>query len=422
MELVNEFESRYDEMAKYDMKYPEKVKGCKFLDMASLELREKQMMLTAARDLTFEKIEKALRRVFGSNQSISDSNFDELVPSQPSSSTSIKTEAFMSNRYSKFQKRKTTDSKPYKKNPIDRSGNITKCRNCESVHHYVADFPVPFENKRQKATESHFVSSEKNGPKSCEDSDVQESLISIALLVGGVLLQQSRNCAILDTACTGTVCGQLWWEVFYESIPENLKKMVKYENSETKIMFGNMESQKAIMKITFPARIGSKLCTITSDVVLSELPFFLSKQAMKKAGMKLNLSEDKVIVFGETIPLSCTSSRHFLLQLSDNKVNEVFLARPNGDLDEKSLWKLHIQFGHCSNLNLEKLLKNGKYKCAKENLDEIYTHCETCTTNSKPVIKPITCVPISCSPNEVVAIDLHQLGLVCSSHLHIQSV
>ena len=131
---------------------------------------------------------------------------------------------------------------------------------------------------------------------------------------------------------------------------------------------------------------------------------------MKKAGMKLNLSEDKVIVFGETIPLSCTSSGQYLLQLSDNKVNEVFLARPNGDLDKKSLWKLHIQFGHCSKLNLEKLLKNGKYKFAKENLDEIYTHCETCITNSKPVIKPITCVPISCSPNEVVAIDLHQLG------------
>ena len=167
-----------------------------------------------------------------------------------------------------FQKRKTTDSKPYKKNPIDRSGNITKCRNYESVYHYVADCPVPFENKRQKATESHFVSSEKSGPKSCEDSDVH----SIALIAGGVLLQQSRNCAILDTACTGTVCGQLWWEVFYDSIPENLKKMVKYENSETKIMFGNMESQKAIMKITFPARIGSELCTITSDVVLSELP------------------------------------------------------------------------------------------------------------------------------------------------------
>ena len=73
------------------------------------------MALTAARDLTFEEIEKTLRRIFGSNQSISDSNFDELVPSQPSSSTNIKTEAFMKNRYSKFQKRKTTDSKPYKR-------------------------------------------------------------------------------------------------------------------------------------------------------------------------------------------------------------------------------------------------------------------------------------------------------------------
>ena len=58
MEFVNEFESRYDEMAKYDMKYPKKVKRCKLLDMASL--REKQMVLTAARDLTFEEIEKAL--------------------------------------------------------------------------------------------------------------------------------------------------------------------------------------------------------------------------------------------------------------------------------------------------------------------------------------------------------------------------
>ena len=95
-----------------------------------------------------------------------------------------------------------------------------------------------------------------------------------------------------------------------------------------------------------------------------ELPVLLSKEAMKKAGMMINFTNDSAQILGFHINLEITSSGHHTsISLSktrnflNNNINQeeekVFMAV---DVDKMSyqekekmaMFKLHNQFGHPS--------------------------------------------------------------------------
>ena len=117
------------------MEQPDSVLAFKALDNASLEEKERQMVLSACQDLEYDAMKSALRRIFGEGGS---------------SSTSIKTEhAYFSSfkqrgRYQTGQHSST----PYQrtmyqrgKNPIGKDGKITRCSSCGSVNHYYRNCP-----------------------------------------------------------------------------------------------------------------------------------------------------------------------------------------------------------------------------------------------------------------------------------------
>ena len=54
---------------------------------------------------------------------------------------------------------------------------------------------------------------------------------------------------------------------------------------------------------------------LNTDVVVSDIPLLLSRKSMKNADMTLDLKNDKVTIFGETIRLivKCQDIMQFLL-------------------------------------------------------------------------------------------------------------
>ena len=58
---------------------------------------------------------------------------------------------------------------------------------------------------------------------------------------------------------------------------------------------------------------------IKTDVVASEIPLLLSRSAMKKTQMKLDLHDDKANIFGQDVYLEITASGHCCIKLECEK-------------------------------------------------------------------------------------------------------
>ena len=211
------------------------------------------------------------------------------------------------------------------------------------------------------------------------------------------------------------------------SLTDSLRKEVITNDSNTVIVFGSMQTQKAIMKATFPVMIANKKSTITSDVIDGELPLLLSKSAMKKAGVVFNVVTDVVEVLSKSMKLKTSSSGYYLLPLfpNDGKYNALestlALMATKDVICEKNLQKLHVQLAHCSKNALERLLRNADLSFDSQKIGAVIEKCHVCAKNSKPDPKPVVGLPMATKWNEIVAMDLHQLDS-SSWYLHIMCI
>ena len=62
---------------------------------------------------------------------------------------------------------------------------------------------------------------------------------------------------------------------------------------ETKFKFGDGETVGSLKSVIIPAQIGNSEIMIQTDVISSELPLLLSKDAMKKANTKIDFTNDR---------------------------------------------------------------------------------------------------------------------------------
>lgn len=78
---------------------------------------------------------------------------------------------------------------------------------------------------------------------------------------------------------------------------------------------------------------------------------------------------------------------------------------------QRTLLKLHKQFGHASGDKLQRLLKssgNNDAECIAI-LQKIISECEICQRYSKPTPKPAAGLPLESEYNETLAVELHEL-------------
>ena len=79
--------------------------------------------------------------------------------------------------------------------------------------------------------------------------------------------------------------------------------------------------------------------------------------------------------------------------------------------NEKAIRKLHLQFDHCHELKLKKLVRNSG--CLDKELgkliEQVSMECKTCQFYQNPGSKPIVSLPFGTELIDVISIDLHQL-------------
>lgn len=196
---IIQFEQNYTKCKKHDMVLPDAILAFKLLDNASLDRNSRQMALTACADLKFDTMKSALNRIFASC-----ANDNENVVKEES--------AFLSERVSErgrgykrtFPKhrggRSGNQSKVQGKlNPMIK-GSVSRCRICDSKLHWVKDCP-------HKDTDVYLA-----------ENDTSEETVNITLFTStpeelqplSVFVAEAYNAAVIDTACTKTVCGSKW--------------------------------------------------------------------------------------------------------------------------------------------------------------------------------------------------------------------
>lgn len=397
-DYIIDFEQRYNRMKKYNMTLPDAVLAFKLLDTACLEEKSRQLALTACTDLTFASMKSALKRIFGGKTS-----------GASGGSETQDAAFFMEQRPSgKFRRNngplQSRQRQPQQgTNPLDKYGKRTKCVICQSTYHWAKDCPH-----------------RRNEVKLAEDENVEECNITLFTKVmtdSEIFLTESLGSAIIDTACTRTVCGEKWLDSYMKDLSQSqINKLMQTESSSCRpFRFGDGQVVHSNRKVKLPAKIGPTKCHIETEVVPVDIPLLLSKMALKRAGTVLDMENDRVVMFKQPVPLELTSSGHYCVDIRDDNTeadtneSEVLVVTAEMSTKEKRkvLLKLHKQFAD----RLQRLiLSSGNTdKDCPVILQEIIRDCEVCQRYSRTKPRPAVGLPLASEYNKTVAMDLHEL-------------
>ena len=301
-------------------------------------------------------------------------------------------------------------NKPYEKprrrmNRPDDEGNPTTCHHCGSKFHYLNKCPEREESVKVVTHNEH------------KEADI------ILFTEDGAELsqftQEALNCAALDTCCSSTVSGKDWLDIYLNSIGQDRRGEVQGPFESDKIFkFGNNGRLPSEGRYLVPATLAGTSVTIGLDVIDSDIPLLLSKQAMKKACMNIDLQNDVATAFGKEEKLITTSCGHYCMPLLGDandgieKVVKDVLAIDLESAAEKdqmeAMEKLHKQFGHTSKEKFVNFMKDAKawHDGLEKHLDHIISKCVGCIKKKRNPAKPVVGLPMAREFNEKVAIDL----------------
>lgn len=420
-DYILEFEHLQLRAKEFDMEYPETILTFKLLDGANLTKQEREMALTVGNDLNLEKMKSALKRIFASKgdteSSLNDSNEEEVYFAARSGG--VRGKRFGTNaRDNKYYNNTGSEHSGTTKsalNFVDRNGNVTRCRICESTMHWMSKCPHNPNNRKIKDI-NHINEIKEEGQAEDIDSDYDASESNVlfsGILDNDVFSVESVGTAIVDTACSRTVAGKEWLTHYMKGLDDKALTKINIQPSNHKFKFGDGRIVKAENKARIPCEIGKKKCEIDVELIEGKLPLLLSKQSLKRAKTILNLQNDSVKMFDQDIPVHLSSGGHYAINILPGILNEInLLEQTNNDKDmEKKILKLHRQFGHASKENLMKLIKNAG--CKTKNIcgiaAEVVKNCAVCRLYKKPAPRPAVGLPWANDFNKVIGMDLHQL-------------
>ena len=148
-------------------------------------------------------------------------------------------------------------------------------------------------------------------------------------------LMDEVGTVVIDTGCIKTVTGQAWYDSFVSSLDTNTRKMISIKKSENIFKFGGGTRKKSVGLFSIPCSIMGKNIILVTDVVeQDDLPCLLSKDSLKRAGAKINVAEDQIEIFGQSLKLRNNRSGHYVLQLEDF----VHTSQPFNEF--KVLWQI----------------------------------------------------------------------------------
>ena len=244
------------------------------------------------------------------------------------------------------------------------------------------------------------------------------------------LVAESFNSAVLDSAASKTVCGRKWFQVFEESLPDSMSIPTQPSNAGYK--FGDSDLVVATERAVIPATLGNKNIYISTDIVEEDVPFLLSREAMKKMQMIINFGTDSASFLGITYPLTITSSGHYTIPLTPSMQllstvkcipdSQVVFTVTAALTKFQQAVKLHRQFAHAPADKIIALLNTaGKPWSSdselKSELSHVVEKCQTCLEYGKELPKPSVALPSANHFQETVALDLKFYDVKILLHL-----
>ncbi|XP_014051020.1 uncharacterized protein isoform X1 [Salmo salar] len=378
-DYIIDFEQRYNRMRKYDMVLPDAVLAFKLLDTACLDGREKQLALTACTVLTFASMKSALKIIFGEKTSVAPLT-DGMQASDGAYYTEQQRKGAKKSRSQDNLKRAPFPGT----NPLDKYERRSKCAVCQSTYHWVKD--CPHKNEQVKLTEENV------------NTDIEQCNITLFSNESAsdteICIVESLGSAVIDTACTRTVCGAKWLDSYVSEL--NMKEVQNMIDipSNRAFKFGDGRIVHSTKRVKIPAKIGQTKCHIETEVVPTDIPLLLSKASLKKAGAVLDIKNDKAVMFKQPVTLELTTSGHYCVNILDKDITqspckneirtdmEILTVTDNMNTKEKHkvLLKLHKQFGHATVDRLQKLLSSSGNNDDESIsiLQQIVNNCETC--------------------------------------------
>jgi len=289
-------------------------------------------------------------------------------------------------------------------NPKSRNGDYLRCYDCGSIKHLLDSCPHA---QVQKANLTE------NDAEFAEDPQFAVLFTGASKCLMSELSTEASLCAVLDSACSSTVCGLSWLKKYLSALGEKDLKHVQQEASSNVFKFGGGEKLASLGKYRIPAKLADNNVLIVTDVVDSDIPLLMSLDAMKKADIVLHTREDRATIFGKNVNLNLTTSGHYCVSLVRDpniEVSEVLQVDLGEDVSQTKtkLLHLHRQFAHPNAEKLTQLLKgaNSWRSHYAAILQEICESCDVCKRFKRGLARPVAALPKSTRFNQVVAMDL----------------
>ncbi|KAL5262236.1 hypothetical protein ACHWQZ_G007827 [Mnemiopsis leidyi] len=321
------------------------------------------------------------------------------------------------NRNYGYSHNNTINRRGKKSNPLDQYGNPMVCNICKSINHFAINCP----DKDSSSTfyqETEDVVLFQNSPSYDNDPQTMRNFT-----------KENFNMAVLDTGCNISVCGKGWLEAYVGGLSDKEKRTVRTEKSKIDFRFGDNPTNPSTIKMTLPAVINDKEVMIQTQVVDADIPLLLSKSAMQKANMVIDMGNDTVTAYGVTKPLHYTESGHCSIKLNNNSIdnaclcsteNCVLFSEDSKENVEKIAEKLHKQFAHPPAEKLKSFVKTGgeTRKEIFDAIEKISESCDICRRYKRQERKPIVCFPLAKNFNDTIAMDLKCFDARRSMYFH----
>ena len=222
---------------------------------------------------------------------------------------------------------------------------------------------------------------------------------------------------IIDTGCIETVCGKDWLNDMLNTMDQETRRMVRVFSSKKIFRFGGGERKESLGQYILPISVGGTNIMLVTDCIDANLPCLLSKNAMIKANMTIDMKNNAIRMFdNKVISMDLIPSGHSVLNADPfirEKATEYFtmITLPEGErkeLDSNKLKHIHEQLGHPGRHTLEIMLKNAGLfsNSVKVMINKLYENCATCFIHMKTKPKPKVAPPLSHDFNETICMDL----------------